>query len=115
MSAFKPGDKVLVEATVTYPHSSGAWLDLRLSDNAAHHGTSVTVQAEFVHPVPEPPDPELRPGMVVAAVDPTDDREWWVAEGADRTLRFVAADGGWFTRDELDCARLRIVHPQVNP
>jgi hypothetical protein len=105
VNAYKHGDHALVEATIC--EAGDGYVCVELND--AQHAV---VALSAIHPAPEPPEPELRRGMVVAADDPTDDRQWWVAEG-DAAVRFVDADGAWFTRDELDCARLRVVHPQV--
>lgn len=109
MSDFKPGDKVLIEALLVMVAGDRAVVDFYVGDSRP---ASLNVPFDRLRAAP---DPELRPGMVVAAVDPADDREWWVAEGADSALGFLNADGEWFTRDQLDCARLRIVHPRVNP
>jgi hypothetical protein len=84
MTDFKPGDKVLIPATVLER--------LRADDNTNMYDVNVAgvglcrVPPDVLLPAPEPPyvDPELVPGMVVAPEDRSDDRLWWVC-GTTRT------------------------------
>lgn len=113
MSAFKPGDKVLIPATVKEAWPGDELIFVAVGGTLPTGGVPMYVNADAVQPAPGPlyVDPELRPGMVVAAVDPADDRQWWVTGDNG----FVGANGEWLIREQLDCARLRIVHPQVTP
>jgi hypothetical protein len=113
MTAFKPGDRVLVEAEL-------AWIDdcdagVRFSAPGWARA-SVVVPPGLLRPVPEPlyVDPELVPGMVVAPLDADDDREWWVAAASP----YVGADC-WFIERSGSCVRraglpdeIRVVRPR---
>jgi hypothetical protein len=81
MTDFKPGDRVLIRATVKGPLET-VGDQLVTTDN----GFSFYARPADLMPAPEPPyvDPELEPGMVVMPEDRSDDRLWWVC-GTTRT------------------------------
>jgi hypothetical protein len=95
MNAFKPGDKVLIEAFagVTYG-DAGRPTCIEVAFQQFNGLVSeFLVPLATVHPAPKPlyVDPELVPGMVVAPLDAKTPGSWWVAELPDDTLVFVGA------------------------
>jgi hypothetical protein len=112
MTAFQPGDRVLVEAELVTAASARAVVRFWVGDASP---TRISVPLEIVHPAPKPlyVDPELVPGMVVAPLDAADDREWWVAASP-----YVGADC-WFIERSGSCVRraglpdeIRVVRPR---
>lgn len=67
MTAFKPGDRVLIRATVVSGPRQNDDYFVRVGIGERHD--SWLVQPEAMSPAPEPPyvEPELVPGMVVMA------------------------------------------------
>lgn len=102
MTAFMPGDRVLVPATVVgYSPFSGR-VRVRFESS---------VETWFAESdlSPAPVDPELVPGMVVAPLDPKTPGSWWVAERYDGTLLFCGAPAlNTYFRRELP-AKIRVV------
>lgn len=105
MTAFKPGDRVLIRATVERA------LDLDVGHLVEFDsGRRFYIRPDELEPAPEPPyvDPELVPGMVVMPLDERDRRLWFVEdETADcktpppYLIGFRDVFGEWFSRPEL--------------
>lgn len=110
MTAFRAGDRVLVEGQLVWVDGNGAGLSF--PDWGGH---CVFVSLDLLRPVPELEhvDPELVPGMVVAPLDAADDREWWVVPspyvGAD--CWFIGRSGSSARRNQLP-DEIRVVRPR---
>jgi hypothetical protein len=98
VTAFKPGDKVLIRATVT----------VDVDEDGDHYLTTDVGRCGFyapladLEPAPEPPyvDPELVPGMVVMPLDESDTRRWFVIDSMFAS-KFVHPSGVIYTRQVL--------------
>jgi hypothetical protein len=105
VSAFKPGDRVLVAVTVERVEAAEYFVRVDAPDGRFYH---YYVPSTSVRPAPEPPyvDPELVPGMVVMSEDRSDDRHWhYLPEDEADTRSFYGRDEDgdyvWYIRDAL--------------
>lgn len=89
MTAFKPGDRVLVRATVSAGQDYNG--DLYLRSDLSRRGFYATPRDLELISEPERTDPELIPGMVVAPKDEADQRRWWVRDALYGGLLFAPA------------------------
>jgi hypothetical protein len=103
MNAFKPGDRVLIRATISKPIEPTGRHLIQLDGGGFHTYAS----ADAMVPAPHV-DPELVPGMVVAPLDAADARVWFVIDETDGgpliptyRLRFRNAFGELSARHEL--------------
>jgi hypothetical protein len=112
VTAFQPGDKVLVEAELVTAASARAVVRFWVGDASP---TRISVPLEIVHPAPKPlyVDPKLVPGMVVAPLDAADDREWWVVPSPYAAVDywFIERSGSDAGRNALP-AEIRVVRPR---
>lgn len=105
MSDFKPGDKVLIRATVEGPLDGDGEYYLLTEVGR----TCCWARPAEMEPAPEPPyvDPELVPGMIVVPLYKGDDRRWWVTRDdtsphyGDRPFTFFTPDGIALERGDL--------------
>lgn len=105
MTAFRAGDRVLVEGQLVWVDGNGAGLSF--PDWGGH---CVFVSLDLLRPVPEPPyvEPELVPGMVVAPLVPEiyGTTQWWVKLVG---TNWEFHDSRLFTLSREDLPEIRVV------
>jgi hypothetical protein len=108
MTAFKPGDKVLIHARMGHPTATDGVYFVTI--DCGRIGVSVPASALLPAPKPLYVDPELVPGMVVAPLDAADDREWWVVPSVQGCC-FIERSGSPAGRNQLP-DEIRVVRPR---
>jgi hypothetical protein len=103
VTAFEPGDKVLIEGTVVIYDSVRDEVHVDLFSKTDQY--CALVRGDLVHAVPYV-DPELVPGMVVEDWSGEHDDQWWTErnegdDGIGDGVRFRSSDGLVFYRDHL--------------
>jgi hypothetical protein len=113
MTAFKPGDKVLIHARMGHPTATDGVYFVTI--DCGRIGVSVPASALLPAPGPLYVDPELIPGMVVAPNDEVDARRWFVFDetrGGEfrppHLIGFRDVLGEWSARHELP-VEIRVV------
>lgn len=111
MNEFKPGDKVVIRATVERAVDDHG--DFYLRSDLSRRGFYATPRD--LEPAPEPPyeDPELVPGMAVMSTDRSDKRMWhYFPDELDDDIPFYTNEGQWYSRSSLPEFRV-VFDPRV--